>query len=448
MSFQLWKNRNFRNPHPASYTVKLKPENVMTLHGTNKLLYFHSSLMKRTKTICYPKMGNLTSCGAMLLTNLADPEWITIGCNEAVTIDTMCFFGKTKTSLTDSPLRVSTKVHGKSCIHKNATYHIFHLSDPTGHKSKHKRKIILNIRIFEFLFNAVGVLFSPIELYPSSLVMKYEKLGSQYRYHTSFIDKQINYKYPGRIQVFLQDHSSWEPGGNIFKCNHTFWSICFQHDCFHHLNTKRAGSTCFEISQKDLGLDLAGNDNNSVCCVDWCVKERNNKCGPVDWDLPLRLQDQHSADVQGVHKTTGSSHLLCNDGSTMCVEQGNIQKRGHGSGTQEATLVAAVVIAHVHFCSQNSQLPCREDIGVCYNISNICSYQFSECNKLLHCEGGEHLENCQEFECNMMFKCPNFYCIPWAYVCDMKWDCPKGLDDSHKYVKACTNAKNLTDAFT
>ena len=26
-------------------------------------------------------------------------------------------------------------------------------------------------------------------------------------------------------------------------------------------------------------------------------------------------------------------------------------------------------------------------------------------------------------------KCPKFYCIPWNYVCDGKWDCPLGEDE-------------------
>ena len=31
----------------------------------------------------------------------------------------------------------------------------------------------------------------------------------------------------------------------------------------------------------------------------------------------------------------------------------------------------------------------------------------------------------------MKFKCLNFYCIPWSYVCDGKWDCPRGYDESN-----------------
>ena len=28
-----------------------------------------------------------------------------------------------------------------------------------------------------------------------------------------------------------------------------------------------------------------------------------------------------------------------------------------------------------------------------------------------------------------MFKCIDSYCIQWSYVCDGKWDCPKGNDE-------------------
>ena len=36
------------------------------------------------------------------------------------------------------------------------------------------------------------------------------------------------------------------------------------------------------------------------------------------------------------------------------------------------------------------------------------------------------------FECNAKFKYPNSYCIPWAFVCDGKWDCPEGADENRE----------------
>ena len=44
--------------------------------------------------------------------------------------------------------------------------------------------------------------------------------------------------------------------------------------------------------------------------------------------------------------------------------------------------------------------------------------------------------NTKIFSCDIMFKCLDSYCIPWSYVCDGKWDCPKGEDEL--YISVCT----------
>ena len=71
-------------------------------------------------------------------------------------------------------------------------------------------------------------------------------------------------------------------------------------------------------------------------------------------------------------------------------------------------------------CSEKNQLPCRQGHPKCYEISEICNYNINTRNHLYPCRTGEHLHKCENFECNMMFKCPEFYCIPWSYLCDGK----------------------------
>ena len=82
------------------------------------------------------------------------------------------------------------------------------------------------------------------------------------------------------------------------------------------------------------------------------------------------------------------------------------------------------------YCSKSSQLPCVEGHPLCYNIYDICVYRkCTNQNHICSCPNGAHLENCKLFECGTMFKCPNAYCIPWPYLCDGTWDCPKGYDE-------------------
>ena len=72
-------------------------------------------------------------------------------------------------------------------------------------------------------------------------------------------------------------------------------------------------------------------------------------------------------------------------------------------------------------CMQIGQISCRIGHRKCLNISEICTYKLNEYNHLIACRTGEHLQNCTYFECNLMFKCPGYHCIPWGYVCDGKW---------------------------
>ena len=80
-------------------------------------------------------------------------------------------------------------------------------------------------------------------------------------------------------------------------------------------------------------------------------------------------------------------------------------------------------------CSEPNMLPCKVNHPRCYHIFEICTYKLNNMNILVPCRTGEHLQYCKEFQCNMMFKCQNSYCIPWGYVCNKRWDCPNGEDE-------------------
>ncbi len=84
-------------------------------------------------------------------------------------------------------------------------------------------------------------------------------------------------------------------------------------------------------------------------------------------------------------------------------------------------------------CDKKFQIQCAADNPTCFNVSKICSFVLDVCGGLQPCEKGEHLQHCKDFECNLMFKCPFYYCVPWTYVCDGKLDCPSGSDESSEY---------------
>ncbi len=97
-------------------------------------------------------------------------------------------------------------------------------------------------------------------------------------------------------------------------------------------------------------------------------------------------------------------------------------------------------------CEHSYQIPCREGHSKCYNISEVCGYKLNSVRRLEPCRTGEHLQACKAFECNLMFKCHQFYCIPWSYVCDGKWDCPSGYDEYANSTLCQT--RNCTQMFS
>ena len=91
------------------------------------------------------------------------------------------------------------------------------------------------------------------------------------------------------------------------------------------------------------------------------------------------------------------------------------------------------------------QIPCTYHVQHCYSFSDICIYNLNIQQLLIPCHNGEHLLECKHFQCSSMFKCLNSYCLPWKYVCDGKWDCPEGQDESK--ITFCGGFSLCTDMY-
>ncbi len=106
--------------------------------------------------------------------------------------------------------------------------------------------------------------------------------------------------------------------------------------------------------------------------------------------------------------------ILVNDLVADCVSEGEDEWEDTSGGST---------------CTSQGKLSCTNEKQTCFNISQICTYRLNFYGYLVPCRTGQHIQNCQSFTCNMMFKCAKFYFISWSYVCDGKWDCPGGLDE-------------------
>ncbi len=89
-----------------------------------------------------------------------------------------------------------------------------------------------------------------------------------------------------------------------------------------------------------------------------------------------------------------------------------------------------------HFQCSSTMMP--------FHLSDLCILRVNVENEVLPCTDGSHLSDCWDFTCNTEFKCPQFYCIPWNYVCDGKWHCPGGTDELN--FNSC-GTRNCSDLF-
>lgn len=72
----------------------------------------------------------------------------------------------------------------------------------------------------------------------------------------------------------------------------------------------------------------------------------------------------------------------------------------------------------------------------CFEKCPKCMYNIKDRQtdrSVFPCSSGKHLDHCEDETCDESFKCLNYYCVSWRYVCDGYWDCPGGYDESHCY---------------
>ena len=98
-------------------------------------------------------------------------------------------------------------------------------------------------------------------------------------------------------------------------------------------------------------------------------------------------------------------------------------------GEDELVLISLLKTSTHMKCKHPHELPCKEGHLKCYNITDLCIYRLDTYNHNIPCRTADHLQNCEQFECDITFKCEESYCIPWSYICDGKWDCTGGEDE-------------------
>ena len=246
------------------------------------------------------------------------------------------------------------------------------------------------------------------------------------------------------FQVCISDILQYTVGNNVFRC-HSGTFISHRHicdvirDCPSGDNSDEDFCTCdytkYEYSQEFTHL-----------CRNVVKNNREVTCSPFYYKSIQGICLKYIGLEKGSDSFTEKNNVMCKNGSEIDTMLYNDLVADCEDAPDEINLKTLLTFGDAIFnCTHPEELPCIKGHTKCFNISDICVYELNKHKNLTPCRNGGHLDNCKYFECNAKFKSTNSYCIPWKYVCDGVWHCPKGDDEQYKPI--CGNQPVCKDMY-
>ncbi len=378
LTFQRFTSRSFsRNPYLTVSQPACRPDNIY--HWcTDSGFQVNSG-----NRIFHPLCSKTYNCTFMLLYNLASPEWVKIRCTNDLSKYFICMTNKNVTTepnlwntVTDDHCSSLSIKHQNKCIyftwHGNLKKNVFLWS-------KIKPYPLVNMSELSFLFHTVTP--SPVcsQYLKHKFAFEFDKFGALY------MKKQIYGDCQG-YRMYFSATVPTIPGGNVFQCkNNVFVSAINVWDGVHQCTDKSDEIAC----------------SHSVSC------QLLKKWVHIPFLKP--------------------SYLFPKEDQGSNLNKENNFYTYHRTQCQNKPALLNQTVAK---CIEPQYFSCGDGDPECYQISDLCIYKVNKFGILIPCWNGEHLTNCEKFECNAMFQCQKYYCIPWEYVCDNKWDCPQGTEET------------------
>ena len=394
-------------------------------------------LQNSIKNIPYAIGRENNTCTLMLLNNLKEPKWIPVLCDKKWLDYAICLKqesepqdGMTSSLVTE---HITYCKRGLLQIDKNCYNFIWNLSPKYCYTLKNLEALSNNLKVVHHIISAMSPLFRIPAFILQDEVITIHRFFDRLIYKKG--NRSIEKSETGGYLVHRLGRIYPHFGINMFHCTKGAYilheSVC--DDIIDCPNDSSDEETC----ERKYIL------NNADSNISVTLLRANNKaitaCGSNYYLTNTGLCNKFSShQFSKNHSYTDDLNVL------TCEKELNISDSFKSTPTSYNRPTNGEKFYHIN-SKHNTQEPscepkkisCLESYSSCFEITDICIYKLNKYNQLTPCSNGGHLQSCAQFECNLMFKCPNSYCIPWEYVCDGKWDCPFAHDESSNTI--CNN---------
>lgn len=437
LSFQQFHNYNFgfrKVPFVLNVSSSEEPVNLPNI----------TSLKTEALHTMHPYHTSEVRCTLMLLTSLVEPEWVLVNCSTKLLPWVFCqkmnFY---RNQAVQHPPHLEQAYCPRNSIEYENICSCFVWFNDTDQK-RNQEMSQNSLETFKASTRDFYTYIMEISLHFPPIISMAQGLQN---FHMIVIQKYLH------RPIFKTDNLSVKKAAGLIiskmeKISKKVFSLI--HICSHSREHVSKLSLCDGLSD----CETDGSDENQCSCSKTTRFCREIQHGKKKYCSDLYIMTKqgfcakyfHSANVMRPKKLSHSSNQSNRETkSFLCINRNiplvlvNDLIPDCGTGADDEPHVTALLKHGIEvMCAIPGQIVCKIGHSKCFNIFEICVFDLDMFGNLSPCRNGAHLENCRKIKCGTKYKCSVSHCVPWKYVCDGKWDCPEG-DDETKEGACSTN---------
>ncbi len=359
-------------------------------------------------------------CSAMFLFNYEYPQWYHISCSDQLAVDVVCSEEMNRTNITQTLHSLSQCLSeqilfGEYCwsFHRLWQHSVQHCSVNIHSKD------IPNVLIKYFSKVSESLLFFHIPLVTnfSDWYISFDSLFDNITYHSKHSVSTETFD-PIIVSVCNQTREQTiENRVQVYHClSGEIVSIA------HYNNKQSACSSRVDgVAHNDniegrQVTDLVDSPSNKSVSPSECssLHFKSIKGGCVTYSM---LCAPSTCQISSENKSYDITIIMLDHNQTKFVDLqqwGLTDNSFLGCDCTDTDIKALTSQNYTNIpkCSQYDELPCTSGCSTCFPMFKLCVYEVDKENNILFCPSGAHVKNCEQFQCNEMFKCFQSYCIP------------------------------------